>query len=196
MSQNFELIKFPGPDELARAAAEAWLDEIESLSQSGEPHSVALSGGRITQKFFASILEQTKSRKTSFAPVHFFWADERCVPPTDAESNFKTANDLLFEPLGVSKDKIHRLRGEEVPETAAKLAELEMRRVLAADAAGQPVLDLIFLGLGDKGRAIEAMERSTAAGPFRVGRQLNWPELVSIKDDPRIKLLRERVGLP
>ena len=55
---------------------------------------------------------------------------------------------------------------------------------------------VIFAGLGDKELAIEAMERSTAAGPFRVGRQLNWPELASIKDDPRIKLLRQQVGLP
>lgn len=149
--QNVELIRFDSPDELAKAAAEAWLDEIESANRSGERHSVALSGGRITQKFFTSLLEQAKSRKTSFAPVHFFWADERCVPPTDAESNFKIANELLFEPLDISKDQIHRLRGEEVPETGAKLAETEMRGVLGADVAGQPVLDLVFLGLGEDG---------------------------------------------
>lgn len=149
--QNVELIRFASPDALAKAAAEAWLDEIENANRSGEQHSVALSGGRITQKFFTSVLEQTKSRKTSFAPVHFFWADERCVPSTDAESNFKIANDLLFGPLEIPKDQIHRLRGEEVPETAAKLAEAEIRGVLAADVAGQPVLDLVFLGLGEDG---------------------------------------------
>jgi len=149
--QNVELIRFASPEALAKAAAEAWLDEIESANRSGERHSVALSGGRITQKFFASVLEQAKCRKTSFAPVHFFWADERCVPPADAESNFKIANDLLFDPLEIPKAQIYRLRGEEVPETAAKLAEAEIRRVLPADAAGQPVLDLVFLGLGEDG---------------------------------------------
>ena len=149
--QNVELIRFANPDALAKAAAEAWIDEIESANRSGERHSVALSGGRITQKFFTSLLEQAKSRKTSFVPVHFFWADERCVPPTDAESNFKIANELLFEPLEISKDQIYRLRGEVVPETAARLAEAEMRGLLAAGAAGQPVLDLVFLGLGEDG---------------------------------------------
>lgn len=148
---NVELIRFASSDALAKAAAEAWLDEIESANRSDEGHSVALSGGRITQKFFSSLLEQAKSRKTSFSSVSFFWADERCVPPTDAESNFKIANDSLFGPLGISKDQIHRLRGEEVPETGAKLAEAEMRDVLAADAAGQPMLDLVFLGLGEDG---------------------------------------------
>ncbi len=55
---------------------------------------------------------------------------------------------------------------------------------------------MIFAGLGDKERALEAMERSTAAGPVRVGRQLTFPELALIRNDPRVKALRRNVGLP
>jgi hypothetical protein len=54
---------------------------------------------------------------------------------------------------------------------------------------------VIFAGLGDKECALEAMERSTAAGPFRVGRQLTWPELALIRNDPRMKALRKKFGL-
>jgi 6-phosphogluconolactonase len=149
--QNFELIRFANPDELARAAAEGWLDEIERSNRVTASHDVALSGGRITQKFLASFVEQSKSRKISLSQVNFFWADERCVPPTDAESNFKMANDLLFAPLRIAPEKIRRIRGEDAPEIAAKQAEDEMRSVVGANAQGQPVLDLIFLGLGEDG---------------------------------------------
>jgi TolB-like protein/Tfp pilus assembly protein PilF len=55
---------------------------------------------------------------------------------------------------------------------------------------------VIFAGLGDKERALAAMERSTAAGPFRIGRQLTWPELALIRSDLRMKALRKKVGLP
>jgi serine/threonine-protein kinase len=55
---------------------------------------------------------------------------------------------------------------------------------------------VIFAGLGDKERALEAMERSDAAGPFRVGRQLTWPELGIIRGDPRMTALRKKIGLP
>ena len=55
---------------------------------------------------------------------------------------------------------------------------------------------VIFAGFGDKERALEAMEGSTAAGPFRVGRALTWPELALIRGEPRMKALREKVGLP
>ena len=78
-SSNIELLSFATADELARAAASAWLDAIESANRAGKTHSVALSGGRITQKFFASTVEQNKTRAVSFANVHFFWADERCA---------------------------------------------------------------------------------------------------------------------
>lgn len=151
MSTNYELISFRTPDELAQAAAKEWLDAVDAATGAGAPHTVALSGGRITQKLFNSVVEQTKSRKTSLGRVHFFWADERCVPPSDPESNFKLANDLLFAPLKISEHQIHRLRGEDAPETAAKLAEAEIRGAVAADSKNQPVLDIVFLGLGEDG---------------------------------------------
>jgi 6-phosphogluconolactonase len=151
MSAKYELIPFRTPDELAEAAAKAWLDAIDTANRMKASQDVALSGGRITQKFFASVVEQSKSRKTSLDRVQFFWADERCLPPSDPESNFRLANDLLFQPLKISEKQIHRLRGEDAPEAAAKAAESEIRSAVGANAQGQPVLDIIFLGLGEDG---------------------------------------------
>jgi 6-phosphogluconolactonase/glucosamine-6-phosphate isomerase/deaminase len=74
VTKKFQLLSFVNADELARAAASAWLNQIEAAKRSGKNHRVALSGGRITQKFFASVVEQNQSRKISFANVHFFWA--------------------------------------------------------------------------------------------------------------------------
>ena len=149
-AKKFELNSFHGPDALVAAAAGAWLDEIESANRAGKPHSVALVGGRITQKFFLSVAEKAIARKVSFAGVHFFWADERCVPPDDPESNFKLANDLLLTPLRIAPGQIHRLRGELPPEQAVLQANEELLRVVPAEN-GQPVLDLIFLSPGEAG---------------------------------------------
>jgi len=88
---NTEHLSFPTPDALALAAADAWLDEIEAAARTGQPYCVALSGGRIAQNFFAATVARAAARKTSFAHVHFFWADERCVPPTDPASNYRMA---------------------------------------------------------------------------------------------------------
>jgi 6-phosphogluconolactonase len=149
--QNFELISFANADELAARAGSAWLDEIAAANRAGKSHCVALSGGRIALKFFAETVKQAKARAVFFAHVHFFWADERCVPPTDPESNFKLASELLFTPLKIPESQIHRICGEELPEVAAKSASEEIRRVALKNSADQPVLDLIFLGMGEDG---------------------------------------------
>jgi 6-phosphogluconolactonase len=159
--QNTELISFADADELASCAASAWLDEIESASRAGKTHCVALSGGRITQKSFAATVEQAKVRKISFKRVHFFWADERCVPPNDPESNFKPANELLFAPLKIPANQIHRIRGEDSPEAAVRIAEAELRRIAPADKNGGPILELIFLGMGEDGHVASLFPEAT-----------------------------------
>ncbi len=147
----FELLSFANADELARAAASVWLNEIAATNCVGKSHCVGLSGGRIALKFFAFIVEQSKARAISLDLVHFFWADERCVPPDDSESNFRVAHELLFAPLRINDAQIHRIHGEDPPEIAAQKATMNILRIAPKNSDGQPILDLIFLGLGEDG---------------------------------------------
>src|SRR5271163_3190939 len=149
--EKFELISFASADELAARAASAWLDEIAAANHAARPHCVALSGGRIALTFFTSVVAQAKARKLSLGLVHFFWADERCVPPDDEESNFRAAHELLFAPLRINDAQIHRIHGVDSPEAAVKIAEAELHRNAPLNQNGQPVLDLIFLGMGEDG---------------------------------------------
>lgn len=148
---RFALIRFPNADELARAAAEEWWRDIATAHQDNQTYHVALSGGRIALKFFAAVVELAKVRNVPVHRVHFFWADERCVPPDDPESNYRVACERLFSPLKIPCDNIHRIRGEESAEVAANEAESEICRRAPLDAEGQPVLDLVLLGLGEDG---------------------------------------------
>ena len=148
---NRELFSFATDDTLAGAVANFWLDELAARAADPAPYCVALSGGRIAKKFFAAVAERAPTRPVSFGHVHFFWADERCVPPTDAESNFGLAKAHLLDPLAISPDKIHRLRGEIAPKWAAAEAEAEICRIAPVNGSGQPVLELIFLGMGEDG---------------------------------------------
>jgi 6-phosphogluconolactonase len=149
--KKIELISFATADELAQAVASAWLDEIEMANRAGKTHCVALSGGRIARKFFAAVAEQARARAVSFGHVHFFWADERCVPPDDPESNFHLAKELLFGPLKITDAQIHRIHGEDLPEAAAEAASTEISQIAPLNEAGLPILDLFFLGMGEDG---------------------------------------------
>jgi len=50
--------------------------------------------------------------------------------------------------------------------------------------------------LGDKDRTFDALDRAATRGPFRIGRTLTWPEMSLLRGDPRVQILRKKVGLP
>jgi 6-phosphogluconolactonase len=107
MSGSVTLHRFDGADVLAGVAAQRWLDPAAPLL----PH-VALSGGRIARSFLsaaASFATVSVDAARKIQQTVFFWADERCVPPGDPESNFRLAKELLFDPLALSSSGIHRI---------------------------------------------------------------------------------------
>jgi tetratricopeptide (TPR) repeat protein len=55
---------------------------------------------------------------------------------------------------------------------------------------------LAFAGLRDKDRLIERLERMAGVGAVRLGRDLASPEFALLSGDPRVKILRKKVGLP
>ena len=144
-----QLISFPNDDHLAAAVAEQWLSVIASAQQAGRKHLVALSGGRITKKFFAATVAQAAQWKLAFDGVEFFWADERCVPPTDVESNYRLADENLFRLAGVKPSAIHRVRGELSPTEAAQAASADLIATTETRSGTMPVLDLVLLGMGE-----------------------------------------------
>jgi 6-phosphogluconolactonase len=146
-----EVVRFASAEELAGKVAERWLNEVQALGATSRFYGVALSGGRIAGRFFSAASDLAKARNLSLEQVDFFWGDERCVPPKDAESNFRLAREALLEPLRISDRRIHRVHGEDLPEQAAKAAGEALGRLAPRERNGQPVLDLVFLGMGEEG---------------------------------------------
>ena len=87
----------------------------------------------------------------SFESVHFFWGDERVVPPTDDESNFKLAAVPLLLALKIPDENVHRILTERGEAFAVQQAEAELCRIADLNDAGQPIFDLVFLGMGEDG---------------------------------------------
>jgi hypothetical protein len=71
----------------------------------------------------------------------------------------------------------------------------EAERMAAASAYPNEQA-LIIAGLGDKERAVAALDRMTALRAQRVGVYLNYPELALLRADPRLKTLLKKIGLP
>ena len=83
-------IVFENPNALANFFA----NELVTLSANKQRVNIALSGGA-TPKLLFHILA-TDYAHIDWSNMHFFWGDERCVLPTDDESNYKIANQLFL----------------------------------------------------------------------------------------------------
>jgi len=110
---------------------------------------VALSGGS-TPKIVFDVLAKNFVDKVDWSKVHFYWGDERCVPPSDDESNYKMTVEHLFSKIEVPEENINRIMGEKDPNGEAlryaNLLEIDLDRV-----ADVPQFDLVILGMGDDG---------------------------------------------
>ena len=79
----------------------------------------------------------------------------------------------------------------------ARAGQRDEAQRMVADPKGPNEEALIYAGLGDKDRAIDALERMAARGAQRAGQYLYSPELSAVlAGDPRLPALRKKIGLP
>lgn len=132
------------PEEAASACSTHILQSLEECLKTQPSASFAISGGSSPKVVFAKLAQAD----FNWMRVHFFWVDERCVPPDDGQSNFKLTQDSLFGPANIPESNIHRIYGELAPpEAAAKYVE-EIKAFFDLPEGKLPSFDLIHRGMG------------------------------------------------
>lgn len=141
----------PSAGALTAAAAAQCLALLASRAAPDRPFCLALSGGRIAGPFYDQLVAASRGRPEFWAPVEFFFADERWVPLDHAESNYRLARERLFTPLGIRSRQVHPIAYGADPELAAAQLQAELLHRAAITVAGDPIFDLILLGMGEDG---------------------------------------------
>jgi 6-phosphogluconolactonase len=112
----------------------------------------ALAGGKTPEELYRLLASASYSSRIDWTRVHFFWSDERCVPPDHADSNYRMARESLLDQLRPPDEHVHRLRGELPPLLEASRYEAELGGGSARSGVSPvPRLDLILLGMGADG---------------------------------------------
>jgi 6-phosphogluconolactonase len=148
-SAKGEVRIFRDLDELSRAAADFLCEVAAKAARAGEVF-VALSGGSTPQRLYETLSTQEYHDRLPWIKTQLFWSDERCVPPDHPDSNYGNASAALSG-LPISPLNVHRMRGEDPPEDAAREYETEMREAFKVLPSELPRFDLMLLGLGEDG---------------------------------------------
>jgi 6-phosphogluconolactonase len=144
-----EVLVFPDLDGAAAEAAKRFAAISEQTVAARRACAVALSGGDTPKTLFAQLAGEPYRRRIPWERLEVFWADERCVPPDDPQSNYKLAYDLLLSKVPVPRAQIYRMPGDMPHHVAAADAYAEtLRAHLPATADGWPRFDFVLLGIG------------------------------------------------
>jgi 6-phosphogluconolactonase len=157
---------------LSVAAAEQIVVEAEHAIDARGRFVVALSGGSTPRRTYELLAREPYASRVNWPRVHVVWGDERCVPPSDVDSNYRMARESLLDHVPIPATNVHRMHGEDDPAAAAASYETALRSLFntpsgpPASAPGKNI-DLALLGLGDNGHTASIFPESAAASEQR-----------------------------
>jgi 6-phosphogluconolactonase len=176
MNASLEVRRVTAPQDLFQAAAEEVIrSATDAIGQRGR-FSIALSGGSTPRNLY-TLIAANASASLPWTKIFFFWGDERHVPPTDAESNFRMAEETLLSKVPVPASNIFRVPTENSDATAVAEAYEQTLRKFFAPAPGKfPRFDLILLGMGPDGHTASLFPETAALQEKSRFVVANWVE--------------------
>lgn len=149
----------------------------ESIARHGGFHW-AVAGGATPQGLYRLLASPSFRDRVDWSLVHIWFGDERCVPPEDAQSNFRMVREALLDAVSVPPAQVHRVQGELPPEAAASDYADALRRHLP-EADKVPQFDLVLLGSGPDGHIASLFPGTDALRKRRPAAAVYVPKLES-----------------
>lgn len=168
--------EYPDLEALSLAAAEKIIRAAGDAIAARGRFAISLSGGSTPRETYKLLATPEFRDRIDWSKTHIFWGDERCVPPDDAQSNYRMTREALLDHVPIPAENVHRLRGEEDPPKAAAAYEHELKEFFGHDLnpGGLPPFDLILLGLGDDAHTASLFPGSDAIDEQGAWVVANW----------------------
>jgi 6-phosphogluconolactonase len=153
-----------GAGALAAAGAELFAATVTAAVQAAGVARVAISGGSTPKAMFALLADRSAPyfARVAWERLHLFWVDERCVPPTDKDSNYRMTNEAMLAHVPLPAAQVYRMEGELEPEVAATRYEATIRAAFKLTGTQLPAFDLVLLGMGDDGHTASLFPHTAA----------------------------------
>jgi 6-phosphogluconolactonase len=142
---------FENPEALARGVAQ-WL--LGAVQARGGTCALGLSGGSTPRRLYEVLAVPPVVTRFPWDDVHWFWGDERFVPPDHPDSNFRMVDEALLSVAPIPRENVHAVPTEGLSlADAAAAYEAVLKNFYGEDRLDprRPLFDVTLLGLGEDG---------------------------------------------
>jgi 6-phosphogluconolactonase len=178
MSQESRLV-FADGDALARGAGVELMRVGKQCVAERGVFTLALSGGSTPKKLYALLATDAAFQDFPWAQTHFFFGDERHVPPDHPDSNYRMVRETLLSTGLVPDANMHRVMAESPnAEAAAAEYEVDLKEFFREDRrlGDFPRFDVVLLGMGPDGHTASLFPGSPGLEETQRWVIANWVE--------------------
>jgi 6-phosphogluconolactonase len=178
----------PDSAALARRAAQYFAEKSAAAAAANGRARIAISGGSTPKAAFGLLADSAQPwrAKMPWEKLDLWWVDERCVPPDNADSNYRMTREAMLDKVPLKADQVHRMEGELDPADAAARYEIELRNGFGLKDAELPRFDLLQLGLGPDGHTASLFPHTEAL--HETSRLVTANHVETVKDSWRVTL--------
>jgi 6-phosphogluconolactonase len=153
---------FDDNDTMADFFIAKWREISSGALKERGSFAVALSGGKTPVPFYRKLAGE-QGGVAQWNKTHVFFVDERFVPDTDTDSNYRMIKEILLDTADVPLDNIHSIpTGLPDPMSAAERYERDVALFFKLSGDSMPEFDLIILGIGTDGHIASLFPGSPA----------------------------------
>ena len=137
-----DILQFPHEGAAIEALSNYLVADIQRALCRQDCYRCALAGGSTPRRLYQRLAQPDVAGLLDWSRIHLFWGDERCVPSSDPQSNYRMIRESFLDHVPIPAGNIFPIDGT---------LDFERAAMTYAAVLGSEPLDLILLGMGDDG---------------------------------------------
>lgn len=182
------VIRLANSEAVAEKAAEEWSKAAEDAVRHRGAFTIALSGGTTPEALYRLVASEPYQTKLPWNVTHVFFGDERRVPRTDPESNYRMVYETLLKHVPIPPDNIHPMDGVGLMRASMSAYEQQLIRHFKLNRRELPRFDLFLLGMGEDGHTASIFPGTRAVSDLT--------NMVLVYNVPQLHVERITLTLP
>lgn len=182
------ILQYPDSEAVSKGLIDMILNKAKISIQEKGSFTFVVSGGSVLP-----LLNGLTKTEANWEYWHIFWVDERIVPHSSPDSNYKATLDSFLSVVEIPDDNIYQIQeGLDVYQAAknyeGRLLSIDTK-ILPRNSQGFPCFDLILMGIGPDGHVASLF-------PNKIETSITEGWIIPVTNSPKLPKERFSFTIP